>query len=251
MRMQPTLRHLKGLLLASTALVVAGGAHAAPPAFDWSGCYIGGHVGAGSSRTSFSDPTGGNFAPSGAVVKVHGDGGLGGIQIGCDQQFMQNWLVGAAGDFSWAHIKGQTRDPFFTSKIGGIPQFLSSSNDWFATATGRVGYVWDRLLLYGKGGAAWTQARYDNSNVFFIPSCVAGCDFAVKRTVLGWTAVIGAEWLFAKNWSVALEFAHYDFGKHRYSLTDPTGGPEPADIKQRVEAVKIILNYRFGWIGGP
>ena len=253
--MQATPRHLKTLLLASTALVFAAEAQAAPPAVNWSGCYIGGHVGAGSSRTSFTDPTGFDFAPLGAVVKVHGDGGLGGIQIGCDQLFMQNWLMGVGGDFSWAHIKGQTQDPFFASKIGGAPQFLNTSNDWLATATGRFGYVFDRLLFYGRGGAAWTEGKFANTNVVVFGSCggapVGVCDFTTKKTVLGWVAAIGAEYAFAPNVSIAMEFAHYDFGNHRYTLIDPTGLTEPANVKQRIEVVKIIFNYRFGTAGPP
>ena len=26
---------------------------------------------------------------------------------------------------------------------------------WLSTATGKVGYAWDRVLLYAKGGGAW------------------------------------------------------------------------------------------------
>ena len=64
-------------------------------------------------------------------------------------------------------------------------------------------------------------------------------------------AAIGAEYAFAPNFSIAMEFAHYDFGNHRYILVDPTGLTEPANVKQRIEVVKIIFNYRFGTIGRP
>ena len=32
------------------------------------------------------------------------------------------------------------------------------NNRWLTTATGRLGYAWDRVLLYGKAGGAWLGA---------------------------------------------------------------------------------------------
>jgi outer membrane immunogenic protein len=33
---------------------------------------------------------------------------------------------------------------------------------WLTTATGKLGYAWDRVLLYGKGGGAWVGANNPN-----------------------------------------------------------------------------------------
>jgi outer membrane immunogenic protein len=163
---------VKRLLLASTALAFGGQAFAAdmpikaprmatPVAYSWSSCYVGGHVGAGRSRTNFADrnvdigfgPTQ-TLSPPGGSIDVTGRlGGLGGVQLGCDYQFASGWVVGFAGDFSWANIQGQAIDPFFNGKNGG-PLTLASKTDMIASATGRIGYAWDRTLLYAKGGAA-------------------------------------------------------------------------------------------------
>ena len=63
---------------------------------------------------------------------------------------------------------------------------------WVTTATGKLGYAWDRVLVYGKGGFAWVS----NSN--------SSAPFAVSTnsTSWGWTGGIGVEWAFAGNWSV-------------------------------------------------
>src|SRR5229473_5364020 len=134
-------------------------------------------------------------------------------------------------------LAGQAVDPFFTGK-GGRPILLHSKTDWLATATARVGYAWDRWMLYGKGGAAWAhdKAQIQNLTFFNTPggftSCFAvgpvPCNPAGSKTITGWTLGFGLEWMLANNWSAALEFDHYDFGTHQLNLTDPHGGAAPA-----------------------
>ena len=109
---------------------------------------------AGRARDS-PDPVGTRIAPVGSEVRVDSDAGfIGGGQVGCDYQFATNWVVGLAGDFSWANIDGVADDPFFSGKTAGIPLTLHSRTDFLATATGRIGYAWNTLLIYGKGGFA-------------------------------------------------------------------------------------------------
>ena len=36
---------------------------------------------------------------------------------------------------------------------------------WLTTATGKLGYAWDRVLLYGKAGGAWVGANNPNLTV--------------------------------------------------------------------------------------
>jgi outer membrane immunogenic protein len=270
---------MKRLLLASTALVFGGQASAAdlpampvkapiaaPAPFSWTSCYIGGHVGAGWGRKDFSDPgfttpfgTFQNFAPPGSSVAVDvGAGFLGGGQVGCDYQFASNWVIGLAGDFSWANINGQATDPFFTGKNGN-PITLNSKTDQLATATARLGYAWDHFLLYGKGGAAWAHDKYSIQNLisFGPPFCFSGtfiaCNPAGSETRTGWTAGAGIEWAFTNNWSALVEFDYYGLGNKGVSFFDPNAGVGGTsglvNVKQNIEALKFGINYRFGWAG--
>jgi outer membrane immunogenic protein len=281
---------MKRILLATTALALSCPAFAAdlapvrmplkaPPVaarpFSWTGCYIGGHLGVGWGHENFSDPNsvlfGGMsfFAPNGAGVGIDQDAGfLGGGQIGCDYQFATNWVIGAAGDFSWTDINGQATDPFFSGKSGG-PITLRDKTDWLATATGRLGYAWDRLLLYAKGGAAWEHSQDSIGNLVgwysppFATFCSSGaafiaCNPSGSDTHAGWTVGVGLSWAFADNWSAGIEYDHYDFGSHNVTLTDPNGtfgGPTPValsapiTVNQRIDAVKVTLDYRFNLFG--
>ena len=254
---------MKQLLLASTAILCGGAALASdlPPRVSskaamayaaaprsWTGCYIGAHAGAGWGRTDFSDPAGGNIAPLGDTIGV--DGGtafIGGGQLGCDYQFASNWVVGLAGDFSWANIQGETNDPFFSGKgPPGTPLPLHSRTDFLASATGRVGYAWDQYLVYAKGGAAWSHNKYEANNfgcIIFTP-----CNVSASDTPFGWTAGVGFGWAFAQKWSMLVEYDHYGFANKDLTFVDPAHPTAPAvfGVKQEIDVFKLGINYRFG-----
>jgi outer membrane immunogenic protein len=240
---------MRNLLLAGTALVTFGGqvfaadlparvpvkapVAAVVPGFNWTGCYVGAHVGAGWGHANFSDPTGANFAPAGVVFNVAASSALGGGQVGCNYQYAPNWVFGVSGDVSWTDIHGAIRDPFFANKN------IESKTQRLASATGQLGYTWDRWMLYGKGGAAWVRDRYDTTNP-------VQYDFTNTVTRTGWVAGVGVAWAIQQNWLATLEFDRYDFGSGNFTLVDVNLGPQPANIKQQIEVVKFGVNYRFG-----
>ena len=142
----------------------------APPVYNWSGFYIGGHIGGGFENSSWTDPF------TGSNDTFNNSGFLGGAQIGVNTQF--NWLVlGLEGDFSWTSaIKGTGTDSLGDS--------ITTSPQWTSTVTGRIGAAFDRLLVYGKGGVAFAE---DKST--FTP--VGGATATDTTTRVGWTAGAG------------------------------------------------------------
>ncbi|WFU24770.1 outer membrane beta-barrel protein [Bradyrhizobium sp. CB1717] len=268
---------MKRLLLATSALIVAGSAQgadlgarpytkapvAAAVPFSWTGCYVGGHVGGGASRTGFTDPGISTLAPGvvmttglvpGDRIGVNGDvGAVGGAQVGCDYQFSNNWVIGIAGDFTATDIHGVANDPFFGGKAGN-PATLSSRTDWVASITGRVGYTWDRFLVYGKGGVGFAHDRYSLNNFAFIAGASCGpfaffvaCNSSASTDRVGWTAGVGLEWAFAPNWSALVEYDHYGFDSKRVGFAHPERAITASlDIRQDIDIVKVGINYRFG-----
>src|SRR5215470_16365643 len=108
--------------------------------YNWTGFYIGGHLGgafAGDNSLQSSDA---RF--------------LGGVQAGFDYQFATNWVVGAEAQYSWLSNSGGS----LAFPGGGL---ITSKNDQIGSATGRFGYTWGPALLYAKGGFAWR----DNPNI--------------------------------------------------------------------------------------
>ena len=278
---------MKKLLLAgiaAAALGIAGAAHAADlgvgpyraapalgpiPIFTWTGCYLGGHGGGGFGRKNAGDPTGENFAAFGERVRVHTSGFLAGGQVGCDWQFAPNWLIGIEGSGAWADLKGSSVDvATFVNQLGPIvlntittTGTLHARTDFLADVTARVGWVWDRWLIYAKGGVAWDHDKYDFAGQTTCTPGLASCssvttgsfDFTGSETRIGWTAGAGIEWAFWGNWSARLEYDFYDFGNHRVTLVDSLGTfpAAPADINQQIHTVKFGINYRFNFGKAP
>jgi outer membrane immunogenic protein len=246
---------MKKLLLATSALVIAGPAFAAdipvpakapimtapPIPYSWTACYVGVHAGYGWGRSDVTDPAPFFGFANGQTTRANTRGFLAGGQLGCDYQFAGNWVVGLEGDFAWADIKGTVNDPFFAGKN------FSSRTGWIATGTGRIGYAFDRVLLYGKGGGAWAHNRFDMT--FF-----GGAVGSATETRFGWTVGGGIEFLLAQNWSAKVEYNHYDFGSRQVTLAGIGfgGAPftSPQNIRQTIDTVKVGFNYRFGG-GGP
>ena len=243
---------MKKLLLAGVAFVAGAPAHAAdlgrrpayapPPVvapvmlFSWTGCYLGGHMGGGWGRKTVSAP---ELAP-GISITGNTSGFLGGGQVGCNYQFAPNLVIGIEGDGSAADIKGDA-----TTTVLGITGTAHAKTDWIASVTGRIGWAWDRWLLYAKGGAAWAGDKYSAD----IPQFNEHLEASETRT--GWTVGAGLEWAFWDNWSAKLEYDFYDFGTRSVTFTGTINGfSEEApgiDVKQRISAVKFGINYRFGW----
>lgn len=66
----------------------------------------------------------------------------------------------------------------------------------------------------------------------------------------GWVIGAGAEWAFADNWSVFGEYNYLDFGESHSIDLDllgfvPLPPPDEWEIKQKVQTVKIGVNFRF------
>ncbi len=170
---------------------------------------------------------------------------LGG-QVGCNYQFAPNWVIGVEGDGSAADIKGDVNESFsFVNPLTG-PQTVTGTahaqTDWIASVTGRLGWAWDRVLLYAKGGAAWAGDKYSADLPAFNEHIETSVTDRAGR--LG-----GVEWAFWDNWSAKVEYDFYDFRTNNLTLPGTIFGiPEVVsgvDVKEKTSAVKFGVNYRI------
>jgi outer membrane immunogenic protein len=200
-------------------------AYAPAAIYNWTGFYVGGHLGAGFSGSSWSDPFGGanNSFNSGA-------GFLGGAQVGANLQFNM-LVVGVEGDFSWTGLKSGGAD--------SIGNAITTGVNSTSTITGRVGAAFDRLLVYGKGGVAFAQDRSGFTDLF---GNSASSNF--MRT--GWTVGAGLEYGFTRNLSARIEYDFLGFGSQALSFTTPTTPLYTSNASLNVQEVKAGLNLRFG-----
>jgi outer membrane immunogenic protein len=192
--------------------------------YNWTGFYVGGHVGG-----AFTDGT--NLLGSDARF-------LGGVQGGFDYQFAPNWVVGAEAQYSWLG-GGNNSGVLFP---GGT--LVTGNSNQLGSVTGRVGYTWGPALLYAKGGYAWR----DNNNIGVSVGGAPAAFTTDGNRKDGYIVGAGLEYMFAPNWSAKAEYQYYNFGN-----TTLTSGP--ADVvgtrfRDDEHTVKVGVNYRFGW-GGP
>jgi outer membrane immunogenic protein len=211
----------------------------APVVYDWSGLYIGGHVGWGFAETDITDRTVLGTSLAIPTQSFNGDGFLGGVQAGWNYQ-VGNFVLGAEVDYSFADIKGDV-----TTSIAATNAVVSRSSDvmWIATSTARLGYTWDRVMIYSKLGAAFAQFDYNNNISVGGASVFSG---TASETRVGFTVGTGIEWALAGGWTAKAEYNYMDFGRRTVDFgVDAAGNPVNLDVDQRISTVKAGVNYRF------
>jgi outer membrane immunogenic protein len=194
--------------------------------YNWTGFYLGGHIGGGFASSSWSDPL------SGANNTFNSAGFLGGAQVGANVQF--NALVlGVEGDFSYTGLglKGSGAD--------SIGNAINTEVNWTSTVTGRIGAAFDRLLVYGKGGVAFAQ---DQSG--FTDLSGNGASTTLMRT--GWIVGVGIEYGFSDHWSARLEYDYLGFGSQALNFATAATPSYTSNASLNVQEVKAGLNFRFG-----
>jgi len=204
-------------------------------AWDWTGCYFGGQVGGlwGRSDKWIVRTPGGDFY--GQSLGGHDvNGGIGGVQAGCDYQ-LDGIVLGLQGDYGWADAKGSHA----STKEFGVS--YHSQVEAVASVTGRIGHPWNRLLGYVKGGAAWERDHYAASTI------LTGTAYAATDTRPGWTVGIGGEYAITRSLSVFLEYNYYDFGTKKIRLKPKLDGLPTAfvSIRETANIVRAGLNLRF------
>ncbi|WFU37789.1 outer membrane beta-barrel protein [Bradyrhizobium sp. CB82] len=198
--------------------------------YDWSGFYIGINGGGGSAHTTW------DFVGVGSEGSHNATGGTVGGQIGYRWQAGQ-WVFGVEGQGNWADFSGDNVSNIFAGDRN------RTKIDAFGLITGQVGYAWNNVLLYVKGGAAVVSDKYD---VF---STATGALLgSTSQTRWGGTVGAGLEYGFAPNWSVGVEYNHIFLADKDVTFTGLVGTDR---IRQDVDMGLVRLNYRFGGPTAP
>ena len=280
---------LRRILLASAgAMALSGAALAAepapvpppaPPPPQWSGFYVGGNAGGTwSNNNSVATVTGNGasfpgFDPLGIAsaglattsVPLKIDGFIGGGQWGDNYQFANRWVGGFELDFQGI-ASGNHRTTLFgqaTADVAGVGfstnQNLTASKrlDWLATDRVRLGYlISPTFLAYGTGGVAYGTTRASVAIAQTVsPGFSSGASFGYfDKTLAGWTAGGGVEWLFYPNWSLKVEYLYYDLGHVNFTMSPlvnfvggvpVTVGASTASTRFNGNIVRAGLNYHF------
>ncbi|ASP33980.1 outer membrane protein [Labrenzia sp. VG12] len=178
---------------------------------DWSGIYLGGNLGwAFGNFDNKSGSTG---------LGTNANGVAGGLYTGYNFQVTPNVVIGAEADFSLTDLEE-------TRTNGGLN--VKSKSDWNSNIRARVGYSFDRYLVYGAGGLALADLE------------VSAAGDKDSKTALGWTVGAGGEAAITNNISARLEYVYQDFGSQDFNLNG-TGVSSDFNNSQ----VRLGLGYKF------
>jgi high affinity Mn2+ porin len=225
----------------------------APPvsqAYDWSGFYVGGHMGyaAGNSDWTANPAQAGLPATSGTLnvflpLNSFFESGsfLAGVQTGYNYMLSNRVVIGVEADASFpafpnADGLSMSGSSSFNSAVIG-PATLGETALSFGTVRGRIGYAPGSWLFYATGGLAWT---YDQQT---LTRTLSGSSEAPLLWRFGWAAGAGVEIPVAPNWSAKAEYLWTGY---------PTTTVNYPFLGQRISSdfslqeLRLGLNYRFG-----
>jgi outer membrane immunogenic protein len=205
------------------------------PYVSWTGCYIGGQAGGAftNMRERFDD---GRIR--GEDFNFDNGSWIAGGHVGCQYQFSSYWLLGVEG--TWSALDFDRMDhsaftPFDERRFRA---------DQVATAVGKIGWTWDRVLVYGVGGWAGTRLRFRA----FEPAFNAVMDDSVFRS--GVTAGIGVDFMPWRSVVLGIRGDWYNFSFDR-TFVDSTGVVNTLN-NSRADFFSVTgrISYLFNW-GGP
>ena len=202
---------------------------AAPYAFDWSGAYVGAHVGYGfgSSHASVFDGTAYD-------THNHFGGATAGVQAGYNVLLPSRILLGVEADLTFPSYLDSNSLIAATPATGSV---LTERLDYAGSLRARLGYAAPRWLLYVTGGLAFAGERFENA----LPS------FDDKKLSLrtGWVAGVGAEYAIGSKWSARIEYLYSDYGRTNVGLDSGIQTTSRFDF----QTVRLGINRKLDFIG--
>lgn len=184
----------------------------AAAAYDWTGPYVGAHVG-----YLWGDA---ELTEEGLTAQGSFEGFIGGIVAGANYQ-SGNLVFGAEGDFGLTDADG-------TGTFDDAVDIYTYDMDWNAHLRGRVGLAMDNTLFFVAGGLALTEFHLGYENL------------SVGGTYTGWTIGGGFEHAFSDSWVAGAELLYDDYGSKRYDF-----GIETIKVDLDALTVRAMLKFNF------
>jgi outer membrane immunogenic protein len=161
---------------------------------EWCGFYFGGNLGYGWSRSALDN----------AVNEGVGSR-LSGLSVGLHSGYnwqQGQWVFGLESDgmiTPWERTYLEPR--------GGQDTQTRRRIDWLSSIRGRLGFAFDRNLIYATGGVAWVSANTTQNSTSTFKN--------VRFDTTGYVVGGGIERKLSSNVSIRLEGLHYVFNKVR------------------------------------
>ena len=196
-----------------------------PPVYNWSGLYFGGFVGGahGLWTVDFFRNNNHGHAEEGE------DGFAGGGWIGYNYQLDRNWIIGVEADLG--ATKAEQSNNVFDNDTS------LSKFDSFGSVRGRLGYVYDRMMVFGTAGLAFAD----------ITNEIQKGQNAGEQVVLdndwqtGFALGAGVEYAFNAHWFGRAEYQYANFG----TVTLINADGNRAEMQNELHQLRVGVSYKF------
>ena len=214
---------------------------------DWSGVYIGGKLGGAWSDINWTQNfdefegggvppgTGASFSPSSFTGGVFGGGNL---QMG-------NWIFGLEASFEGMGLNQSAASPFFPAT-----DTFKTEIDWLIFVEPRIGFTWDRTMVFVKGGWAGGNANLTATGPGNDPGTVETA--TADDFFDGWTIGAGIEYAWWPSVIVGLEYRHTQLNLSTAASCDLCAaglpiGVEPSAVSgdANIDQVQLRASYLF------
>jgi len=250
------------------ARVAAPAPYIAAPIFTWTGFYVGLNAGAsfngngGGSYAPFGFPAGATFTGVGVLNNGDDTGFTGGAQAGYNMQF-GSFVAGVEADINYIDRSNGGSVLVTTGGTAGVTPGIGDTyrltrgdgNNYYGTVRGRLGFAFDRALVYATGGWAWggkqggVSGTFTGANNAPLSTGVVGPMIGSGNgSSSGWALGGGVEYAFSNSMSVKLEYLHVDLGSNTRTVlvngANPTRG-FTFDGDNKFDVVRAGVNFRF------
>lgn len=246
---------LRLLLGVSFCTAAAQAGDAPPPIFNWVGMYLGASLGAGvplhmgerlQATSGFGSPAFDLYPPS-----VTRPGVTIGAQVGYNWQ-EGPWVWGFETDFSLLDGRRSPTGLFAASPAyaPGLPFYTLSANssaNFFASIRGRVGYAYDRALIYLTGGVAAGGARGPATLTLGLggPHAIVTAPWS-QSSRMKYVVGAGFEYAFADQWSARSEYFFLSQSLNTQNFDNGAAFLYASRIRNENHLLRFGLNYHFG-----
>jgi outer membrane immunogenic protein len=204
-----------------------------PPVFSWTGFYIGGHIGGAWANVDWTHTN------TAGIVETFSqdDSSLAGGVHGGGMYQWGNVVLGVEGTYTW-HDFSQTNVALLS---GDRSNSFDSKN--MATVVGRLGWGWDRWLVYGQGG--WATAKTDFRRFITSTNATTASSSGWDD---GWTVGVGAAYAIWNNviLGIQYDFVRINIGDRIDTLAPGFVGTDTVtNAKSDIQQVTARLSFKF------
>ena len=215
-----------------------------PSLYDWSGFYVGGHLGYAFGNSNWA-ASGADGSASGSLnfsqgVDIFSETGSWneGVQFGYNYMLKNRFLLGVEADLtfpSFQNLSGISTGS--TATYAGGNATYTDTLLGSGTVRARIGYAPGNWLFYATGGLAWTVDQIT------LAQQSTGLSSRVEVPRAGWAAGAGVEFPISGQWTGKVEYLFTDYGN---STVNFTGLGDTINSNLKLQEVRLGLNYQFG-----